>query len=244
MERPGSKHKASCESTSLSLGLLTWELKLAWSFDASAFGTAARPRSPFGRRQTPDRCAPVALVEQIGPSGLLDFALQGELRMALVNQPSGHRKHPVVGEDRLGGGDRPHLVDESHPDEGVEAQTPDLADQLPTSILESSLERRSRRPVWPRGRLSGWPPGRTAPMGRRGACAHRIRSRRSPPGAAPRPRRHPWTRSARGRGSPAGSACSPGISDHRVRVTRRPVCHSVGRCRERNRPSSIRSRRT
>ena len=98
------------------------------------------PNLPLDCPESANRLPTVPVIEQSGPSPLLDLPLQCELGASVTDEPPGDRKHFVVRQDALCGSDRTEFVDQAHPQPRIEAQRPDFGDQLPATDMELALE--------------------------------------------------------------------------------------------------------
>jgi len=94
-----------------------------------------------GARKAPRGLVAFGVGEQPGPARLPDLVFQRELRTALPDQPRRDGELVVVGEELPGRTGGTEVVDHGHPDVRLEAERPDLADQLAAPELELALWR-------------------------------------------------------------------------------------------------------
>jgi hypothetical protein len=94
---------------------------------------------PSGGIKSASRFRTIRIVEEIGPSKVLDLPLQSELGMSLANKPSGDRKDFVLSKDSFRSSYSAEIVDQANPQPRIESKCPDFANQVSTSKLKLTL---------------------------------------------------------------------------------------------------------
>ena len=100
-----------------------------------------RNRGQLWADQAALRLRAFPVVEEVGPSEVHHLVLQCELRPPYLHQPSGGNQRRVGGQNPLGRGRRPKIVDHVDPNVGVEAQRTKLIDEFSAPDLEMAVER-------------------------------------------------------------------------------------------------------
>ena len=80
------------------------------------------------------------VIEEIGPPHLRDFVFQSKFWSTLIDEPLGRDQGHIRCEDSLCRSCGSQVVDHVDPEMRFEAHSPDLSYELPTSLLEMTIE--------------------------------------------------------------------------------------------------------
>jgi hypothetical protein len=79
---------------------------------------------------------PIGVSEEVIPTWLLDLMLQGQFRVAFIDEPMGDREYPAIGQKLGSCSCRPDSVDHPNPTNRGKAEGADFRDEVTAPNLE------------------------------------------------------------------------------------------------------------